>query len=264
MVGGARSVATEARNAIFQATSPLLDKVMQTVDEAIAAGLGSEVNFSEPSQDVSDLLSHGFVELQAATSDVREHLSNSLRRFVKRACIVADTALSGRSEMCVVSTNSPDVMHNSCDLTAPEFPDKIQVHFCDLMFGARAMAVSVHARARNAYDQTSEMDVKSALAFAALTAISIAHTRSFVLAVVAATAIGAASLVSNASPSSDESSLQPGTTNAKVHPGETIVACDVPQESSVEIGFVFVECHPGGTEVACAMPEEDVDGWCKC
>merc|ERR1712137_159691 len=112
-------------------------------------------------------------------------------------------------------------------------------------------------------------DVKSAFAFVALTAIpavaiSIAPTRRFMLAAMAVTAVGAATLVSNASSISDDSSLQIETANAEVRPGEPIIACDVPHESSVELEFVYVEVHPGGTAVGCDMPEEDVGEWYKC
>merc|ERR1712137_996679 len=139
------------------------------------------------------------------TSDVRMHLSTSLRSLSTRALMVADTA---RPEN-----------------VALRYADKIQVHICDLMFGARAMAVIVHAKARNAYEQASEMDGKSALTFAALAAIpavamSISHTRRFLLAALTATVVVAANLVFDASPRSDESTLQLGTGNPEAHSEE--------------------------------------------
>lgn len=205
-----RSVATEARTAMREVRSSFQDQVARTVDGVVAAGACAQVHFDEASQNISDRFSCGVAELQASTSDARQHVSGLVTLQVEGMRAAVGRARRGRSEEFDVEPNLPDEVRSFHDSTAQEFADKVQVHISNLMCGARVAAANVRAKAKNVYTQTFEGDIiKSAFGF---------------------TTVVTAPDVSNASSSSDESSVEIESANA---------------------------------EVACDVPEDDMDDWCK-
>lgn len=198
-----RSVANEARTAMREVRSSFQDQVARTVDEVIAAGACAQVHFNEASQNISDRFSCGVAELQASTSDARQHVSGLVALQVEGMRAAVGRARRGTSEESDVEPNLPDEVHSFHDSAAQEFADRVQVHISNLMCGARVAAANVRAKAKNVYTQTFEGDIiKSAFGFATVVT---------------------APDVSNASSGSDESSVEVESANAQV-------ACGVPED----------------------------------
>jgi len=150
----------------------LQDHVAQTFDDVMAVAVGARAWFSEASQDISDQLARGVATAQQ----------------------VARVQKSRSGEF----GESPNSIH----FEEQEFSDAVQVQISELACRARAKAANVHAKATTVYEQASEGDVKSVIGLAAAAAVpavavAIAPVRCLTLAAVAATAVGAVSMISN-------------------------------------------------------------------